>query len=85
MVEEIMTFGDIEIEKYKLYSYFLESVDIDNVLVSNKISFGEEDNKYFIGYLYDDYKIKSLHVMLPKTNAKSYVNVMVGRLNEFIF
>ena len=80
-----MTFGDTEIEKYKFYSYFLENVDIDNVLVSNKISFGEEDYKYFIGYLYDDYKIKSLHVMLLKTNAKSYVNAMMGRRNGFIF
>ena len=25
--------------------------------------------KYFIGYLYDDYKIKPLHIMLPKTRA----------------
>ena len=80
-----MTFGDTEIEKYEFYSYFLENVDIDNVLVSNKISFGEEDYKYFIGYLYDDYKIKSLHVMLLKTNAKSYVNAMMGRRNGFIF
>ena len=29
---------------------------------------------YFIGYLYDDYKIKSLHIMVPKASAyvKSY-------------
>ena len=30
--------------------------------------------KYFIGYLYIDHKVKSLHIMLPKTSAcvKSY-------------
>ena len=30
--------------------------------------------KYFIGYLYDDYKIKPLYIMLPKTSVylKSY-------------
>ena len=30
--------------------------------------------KYFIGYLYDDFKIRLLHIMLPKTraNIKSY-------------
>ena len=30
--------------------------------------------KYFVGYLYDDYKIKPLHIMIPKTKAyiKSY-------------
>ena len=30
--------------------------------------------RYFIGYLYNDNKIKPLHIMLPKTSAyvKSY-------------
>ena len=30
--------------------------------------------KYFIGCLYNDYKVKPLHLMLPKTSAyvKSY-------------
>ena len=42
MGKEILTFGDFEIENHKLYLYespiFLEDVDIDNMLVSNKIS-----------------------------------------------
>ena len=41
MGKEIITFGDIKVEKHKSYHYqspiFLEDVDIDNVLVSNKI------------------------------------------------
>ena len=45
MGKEILTFGDVEIKKNKFYrygkSYFLEDVDIENVLVSKKISFGE--------------------------------------------
>ena len=46
-------------------------VDIEKVLVSNKISFG---GKNYIGYLYDNHKVKPLHIMLPKTSAyvKSY-------------
>ena len=30
--------------------------------------------KHFIGYLYDNHKVKALHIMLPKTTAylKSY-------------
>ena len=48
---------------------FLEDVDNDNVLVSKKISFGEKSYVYFIGYLYDDYKIKLLYIMLPKTST----------------
>ena len=33
-------------------------VDIEKVLVSNKIYFGEKNYKYFIGYLYNDDKVK---------------------------
>ena len=78
MVEEIVTFGDIEIEKHNFHSYesptFLEDVDSNNASVSNKISSGEKNYKYFIDYMQDDYKIKPLKIMLPKTSAyeKSY-------------
>ena len=47
----------------------LEDADIEKVLVSKKISFGEKNYKYFIGYLYDKHKVKPLHIMLPKTTA----------------
>ena len=49
-------------------------VDIEKVLVSNKISFGEKNYKYFVGYLYNGNNVKSLNIMLPKTSAyvKSY-------------
>ena len=33
-----------------------------------KISFGEKNYKYFIGYLYNDHKVKPLHIMLRKTS-----------------
>ena len=40
MVEEIVTFDDIEIEKHEFHRYkspiFLEDVDIENVLVSGE-------------------------------------------------
>ena len=53
---------------------FLEGVDTDNVLLSNKIFSSEKGYKYFIGYLDDNLKIKLLHIMLPKTSVyvKSY-------------
>ena len=78
MGKEILTFGDIEIEKNKFYRHktpiLLRDVDIEKVLVSNKISCGEKNYKYFIGYLYSDHKVKPLNMMLSKTNAyvKSY-------------
>ena len=78
MGKEISTIGNIEIEKNTFYCYkspiFLNDLDIDKVLVSNKISFGEKSYKYFIGYFYNDHKVKPLYIMLPKTSAyfKSY-------------
>ena len=74
----ILTFGDIEIEKNKFYRNRipipLKDIDIEKVLVSKKISFGEKNYKYFIGYLYNDDKVQPLNIMLPKTSAyvKSY-------------
>ena len=44
-------------------------------MVCNKISSGEKENyKNFIGYLYGDYKIKPLHIVLSITRGyvKSY-------------
>ena len=64
---------EIELEKHKFCRYksaiSLKDVDMENVLVANKISSGKKNLKYFIGYLHDDYKITPLHIMLPKTRA----------------
>ena len=38
-------------------SFFRKDVDIEKVLASNNISFGEKHYKYFIGYLYDNHKL----------------------------
>ena len=53
---------------------FLEDVDINNAFVSNKTFPWEKNYKYFIGYFYDNYKIKPWHKILPKTSRyiKSY-------------
>ena len=46
MGEEILTFGNIEIEKKIFYPYkspeLLRDIDIEKVLVPNKISFSEK-------------------------------------------
>ena len=58
--------------------FFLNDVDIYNIIISKKISFTKKKKnyKYFIGYRDDDYKIKPFHLMLPKTSTyvKSYVD-----------
>ena len=51
---------------------------MEKVFVSKKISFGEKIYKYFIGYLYNDHKVKQLHIMLPKTSA--YVKRYDGQI-----
>ena len=65
--------GDTEIEKNKFYRnktpVFLKDLDIEKVLLSNKIFFGKKNYKFFIDYLYNDHKIKPLHIILPKTGA----------------
>ena len=89
MGKEISMLGDIQIEKNQFWNFhyespiFLRDVNIENVLVSNKISFSEKNYKYFISYLYDDYKFKPLHIMLPKT--KAYVKIYDGQTEWMIF
>ena len=81
MGKEILTIGNTEIEKNKYYQYKslfpLRGVDIEKVLVSNKIYFSERNYKYFIGYLDNDHKVKLLHIILPKTSA--YVKCYDGQ------
>ena len=87
MGQEILMFGDNEIENSKFYRHktpiLLKDVDIEKVLVSNKISFGGKDYNYFIGYLYNDNNVKPLHIMLPKTSA--HVKRYDGQTNWMYF
>ena len=71
-------FRNIEIEKNKFYHHksrvTLKNVDAEKVLVPSKISFGKKVYNYVIGYLYNDHKVRILHIMRPETSAyaKSY-------------
>ena len=60
MSKEILTFRDMEIDKNKFYFHkspaLLRDVDIEKVLASSKISSGEKNYKYFIGYLHNNQK-----------------------------
>ena len=75
MVKEILTSGNIEIEKKKKKNYrhktliFLGYLDIEKVLVSRRMFFGGKTYIYFIGYFYDNRKVKSLHIILTKTSS----------------
>ena len=52
--------------------FFLGDVDIENVLVPN-ISFGEKNYKYFINYLYNGNKVKTLNIMFPKIRQTKWI------------
>ena len=54
MEKTIIKFGDIEIEKLKFHQHkspiSINNIDINKILVSNKVSFGKRLFKYFIGF-----------------------------------
>ena len=61
MGKEIITFGNIEIEKYNFDQYIKliskYDVNIDKMVVSNKVPFGKKSVKCFNGYENDDEKL----------------------------
>ena len=73
MGKEILALGDVENEKKKNYwskiPVPLTDVDIENILVSNEVSFGKKNYKYFISYLLNNDKVRTLHIMLPKKRS----------------
>ena len=80
MVDEIIKFGDIEMERDKLSPikilFFRASTYWQHISIFRIFS-GEKKKKYFIGYSYDNYKVKELHIVLRKTSI--YVNISNGQ------
>ena len=73
MCKEIITFGNIEVEKLKFHQrkspISLYDVNFDSIVVSNRVSFG----KSVLTILLDTKmvkKVKPLCMMLPKMSAK---------------
>ena len=61
----------------------LRDVDFEKRLVFDKFLFDEKSSKSFIGYLYNDHKVKPLHIMLPKASA--YVKSYDGQTKRVYF
>ena len=63
---------DTEIEKPKFHQYkrpiSINNIDINKIVVSNKVSLGQNSFKYFIGYK-DAKKIRSLCIFLSKNEC----------------
>ena len=53
MKKKIIKFGDIELEKQKFYQHkrpiLIKNININKIVVSNKVSFGKKGFKYCIG------------------------------------
>ena len=69
MDKKVTKFDDTEIEKYKFHQHkkpiSIENIDINKIVVSNKVSFGKKEFKYFIGYK-DAKRIRPLCIFFPK-------------------
>ena len=67
----IIQFGDIEIEKQKFHEYkrpiSIKNKDINEIVVSSKVSFSKKSFKYFISYKLD--QIRPLCIFLPKMST----------------
>ena len=62
---------------------FLKDVDIEKVFVSNKKFLLKTNCIYLNGYLYNDHKVKPIHIMFPKTSA--YVKCYDGQIKWMYF
>ena len=72
MDKKFIKFDDGEIEKYKFHQhknpFSINNIDINKIVVSNKVSFGKKDLKYFIGYK-NAKRNKPLCISLEKMSA----------------
>ena len=72
MKKTIIKFSDIEIEKQKFHQHkraiSIKNIDINKIVLSNKVSFGKKGFEYFIGYK-DVKKSRPLCIFLPKMGA----------------
>ena len=68
-MEEVIKFGDIEIQKQKFHQHeetiSIKNINIIKIVVSSKVPFGKRGFKYFFGYK-DAKIIRPLCIFLPK-------------------
>ena len=72
MTKKNIKFCDTEIEKHKFHQHkcplLIEDIDINEIVASNKVSYGKKGFKYLIGYK-DAKKVEPLCIFLPKMSA----------------
>ena len=69
MDKKIIKFDDTKIEEGKFHHYknpiSINDIYINDIVISNKLPFGKQGFKYFIGYK-DNKKIRPLYILFPK-------------------
>ena len=69
MEKTVIKLGDIETEKQEFHQYkrptSITNIDINKIVVSNKVCFGKKGFEYFIGYK-DAKKIRPLGYFFQK-------------------
>ena len=72
-MNKTLVFNDVEVNKKDFYyakkAIPLNLVDVNNILVSNRVKNINDANKYFIGYLHDIDVISPLCVILQQMSG----------------
>ena len=72
-MNKTLVFNDVEISKKDFYdakkAIPLNLVDINNIIVSNKVKNYNDTSKYFIGYLHNIDEISPLCIIFPQMSG----------------
>ena len=67
MSEQTLKFGSVVINKIEFHAskeaIALNLVDTNKIVTSDKLKYGEDGSKYFIGYLHDDDIVRPLCII----------------------
>ena len=84
-MEKIIKFGDAEIQKQKSHLHkgpiSIKNIDINKIVVSTKVSFGNKGFKYFIGYK----DAKKLNLYVYFTQKCVHIETTLMKLDIYIF
>ena len=87
MGKEVVIFDNIKIEKQELYynksPASIYNVDINKIILTNKIPFVQKRFEDFIGYENDYEKVMPLCIKFPKMNA--YIEKILMKQNIRFF
>ena len=72
-MNKTLVFNDVEMSKKEFYdakkAIPLRLVDVNNIVVSNKVKNDNETSKYFIGYLNDVDDVSPLCIIMPQIDG----------------